>query len=165
MTRTLLSATLALALAGAAQAREYTGPAPAPTDAAEREIAALFDRWNAALATGKPDQVAGLYAEDGVLQPTVSNWMRQGRDEVQDYFVKFLALKPQGVINARDIRKVDEDTAIDAGIYTFTLTENGQSRQVQARYTYVYERIDGDWKIVLHHSSAMPEPVPHLAAN
>ena len=71
----------------------------------------------------------------------------------------------QGVINARDIRKVDEDTAIDAGIYTFTLTENGQSRQVQARYTYVYERIDGEWKIVLHHSSAMPEPVAHLASN
>ena len=74
-------------------------------------------------------------------------------------------LDPQGVINARDIRVIDEDTAMDAGIYTFTLTEAGKSRQVQARYTYVYEKLDGEWKIVLHHSSAMPEPVAHLASN
>ena len=165
MTRSLMAAAMVLALAGTAQAREYTQTAPAPADPAEREIAALFDTWNAALATGKPETVAALYAEEGVLQPTVSNWMREGRDKVQDYFVKFLTLKPQGVINSRNIQKVDDDTAIDAGIYTFTLTENGQSRQVQARYTYVYEKLDGEWKIVLHHSSAMPEPVKHLAAN
>ena len=165
MTRTLLSAAFVLALAGTAQAREYTEKAPAPTDPTEREIAALFDRWNNTLATGKPEQVAALYAENGVLQPTVSNWMRKGREEVADYFVKFLALQPKGVINSRDIQKVDEDTAIDAGIYTFTLTEAGKTRQVQARYTYVYEKIDGEWKIALHHSSAMPEPVKHLAAN
>ena len=54
---------------------------------------------------------------------TVSNWMRQGRNEVADYFVKFLQLDPKGVINARDIRLIDEDTAMDAGIYTFTLSE------------------------------------------
>lgn len=160
-----LTAALALALAGSATAREYTGTAPAPANSAEKEIAALFDQWNAALATGEPAKVAALYAPDGVLQPTVSNWMRQGRDEVQDYFVKFLQLDPKGVINARDIRVIDEDTAMDAGIYTFTLTEGGQSRQVQARYTYVYEKLDGQWKIVLHHSSAMPEPVRHLASN
>ena len=165
MTRTLLSAAFLLALASTAQAREYTEKAPAPTDPTEREIAALFDRWNNTLATGKPEQVAALYAENGVLQPTVSNWMRKGRDEVADYFVKFLTLQPKGVINTRNIQKVDEDTAIDAGIYTFTLTEAGKTRQVQARYTYVYEKIDGEWKIALHHSSAMPEPVKHLAAN
>jgi hypothetical protein len=31
--------------------------------------------------------------------------------------------------------------------------------QVQARYSYIYRKIDGVWKIAEHHSSAMPEPV------
>jgi uncharacterized protein (TIGR02246 family) len=40
----------------------------------EREsIAALFDRWNEALATKDPATVANLYGHDAVLLPTVSN--------------------------------------------------------------------------------------------
>jgi hypothetical protein len=44
----------------------------------------------------------------------------------------------------------------NAGVYTFTF---GDGAQVMARYSYLYQRIDGDWKILEHHSSAMPEPV------
>lgn len=157
---------LLLGLSTSVMAREYRGEAPMPTDADEREIAALFDRWNASLATGNPQQVAALYAEDGVLQPTVSNWMRVGQDEIANYFESFLKKKPQGVINAREIKLLDEDSALDAGIYTFTLHDDkGASHQVQARYTYVYEKQDGEWKISLHHSSAMPEPVASLSMN
>ncbi|MEZ5456653.1 MAG: SgcJ/EcaC family oxidoreductase [Lysobacteraceae bacterium] len=163
--RTLVTSfALLLGLSTSAMAREYRGEAPLPVDADEREIAALFDRWNAALATGNPQQVAALYAADGVLQPTVSNWMRVGQDEIANYFESFLKKQPQGVINSREIKLLDDDSALDAGIYTFTLHDGqGGSQQVQARYTYVYEKQDGEWKISLHHSSAMPEPVASLA--
>jgi hypothetical protein len=30
---------------------------------------------------------------------------------------------------------------------------------VKARYTYVYESVNGQWLIAHHHSSAMPEVV------
>lgn len=53
---------------------------------------------------------------------------------------------------------LDDNTAVDAGTYVFTLPdpETGQVREVEARYTYIYEKIDGDWLVVNDHSSATP---------
>ncbi|MDL5367447.1 SgcJ/EcaC family oxidoreductase [Xanthomonas sp. NCPPB 2654] len=154
--------TLALSLttttALAAPAMSYSGQPSPPTAGEEREIAGLFDRWNAALATGNAERVADLYARDGVLLPTVSNQVRASRAEIENYFSHFLAAKPRGVINYRQVRLLDDDSAVDAGVYTFTLTNpDGSTRKVQARYTFVYEKRDGQWLIINHHSSAMPE--------
>ncbi|MNG32396.1 Calcium/calmodulin dependent protein kinase II Association [compost metagenome] len=55
---------------------------------------------------------------------------------------------------------------MDSGVYTFTLTQaDGSKREVQARYTFLYERLDGQWKIINHHSSAMPEVAKTLHAS
>lgn len=120
-------------------------------------IAKLFTEWNAALATGDPQRVADRYAADAVLLPTVSNQVRTDRAGIVDYFTHFLAAKPQGVIKESHIDVLDRTTAIDTGVYVFTLTENGVQRKVEARYTFVYELRGGKWLIVNHHSSAMPE--------
>lgn len=163
----ILAAALSALLAACGQpAAPAAAPAPAPEAAlpAEADIAALFDRWNAALATKDPAQVAALYAADGVLQPTVSNDVRTTPEEIQAYFVDFLKLSPQGTINERTIRVLDDTTAVDAGVYTFGLTRDGKAEWVTARYTYVYELEDGVWKIKTHHSSAMPEPVAQRPA-
>ena len=135
----------------------YHEIAAAPTNQREAEIASLFDRWNAALATGDADTVARLYASDAVLEPTVSNEVRTTPAGIKDYFVKFLKLKPQGTINLREIRLLSDNSALDTGVYTFDLTKNGKHQKVQARYTFVYRKVDGEWKILNHHSSAMPE--------
>ena len=120
----------------------------------ENEILALFDRWNAALQTGDPKQVAALYdGVDGVLLPTVSNQVRHNHAEIEDYFVHFLAKGPKGAIDESNVR-IFGDLAINSGVYTFAFS-NGD--RVQARFTYVYKQVDGEWLIVEHHSSAMPE--------
>ena len=137
----------------------YGNEAVAPATAAERQIAGLFDHWNAALATGKPDEVVKLYHPKGTLLPTVSNKVRATPGEIKDYFEHFLELKPQGVINYRDIRVLDKDTAIDSGVYTFDIVKDGKPAKVQARYTFVYEKLGKQWLIINHHSSAMPEQV------
>jgi uncharacterized protein (TIGR02246 family) len=159
--QTLAIAVLSLpaTLVCAGDAKAYSGAPVQPSTAAEREIAALFDRWNAALATGRPNEVARLYAPTGVLAPTVSNEVRDTPAKIQDYFAKFLQSKPQGKVNYRQIRVLDENTALDTGVYTFSLTTDGKVSKVQARYTYLYEKINGEWKIMNHHSSAMPEPI------
>jgi uncharacterized protein (TIGR02246 family) len=128
-------------------------PAP-PTEA---DIKKLFDDWNTALGTLDPAKVADLYAPDAILLPTVSDKVRKTRADIIDYFKHFLELKPKGEIKERTIKIIGNNVAIDTGIYEFTITENGETKKVKARYTFVYEFKDGKWKIVNHHSSKMPE--------
>ncbi|WP_405671184.1 SgcJ/EcaC family oxidoreductase [Streptomyces sp. NBC_01530] len=123
------------------------------------QIAGLFDTWNKALRTGDSDKVADLYARDATLLPTVSNEVRTDRAGIVDYFDHFLANKPVGTKIETIVNVLDSNSAIDTGVYEFTLTDHdtGRKRVVEARYTYTYEKIDGKWKIVNHHSSVMPE--------
>lgn len=123
------------------------------------QIAGLFDNWNRALQTGDSDKVADLYAKNAVLLPTVSNKVRTDRAEIVDYFDHFLQNKPVGTKIKTIVDVLDSNSAIDTGIYEFTLTDHdtGKKSVVEARYTYTYEKIGGKWLIVNHHSSAMPE--------
>jgi uncharacterized protein (TIGR02246 family) len=123
----------------------------------QAEVAALFDTWNQALQSGDPDKVTALYAFNGILLPTVSNQVRHNHAEIRDYFVHFLAKKPQGKIDESNIR-IFNDIAINSGVYTFNFAPPGEAAfAATARFTFVY-RWQGDrWQIVEHHSSLMPE--------
>jgi uncharacterized protein (TIGR02246 family) len=153
-----LIASMATAYAGMA----YHGTAHAGTAQAthmscqpvtDGQIAAFFDSWNAALASGDPKTVAKRYAADSVLLPTVSNMPRLTPAAKEDYFKVFLQNKPQGKIDSRTIQ-IGCNSALDAGLYTFTFADG---KQVQARYSYTYSWNGKEWLITSHHSSAMPE--------
>src|SRR5262245_3057923 len=161
-TTSLLVASLALGLIACA-----SGPSGAPADssaaaasackaATEKDIAALFDTWNAALQTGDPHKVSALYAERSILLPTLSNKPRMNAAEKADHFHHFLANKPSGKVDFRSI-EVGCNTAVDAGLYTFKFAVTGA--EVKARYTYTYKWDGKKWLISSHHSSAMPEKI------
>ncbi|MEH0424636.1 SgcJ/EcaC family oxidoreductase [Streptomyces sp. B21-083] len=130
-----------------------------PKKASKKQIAALFDGWNKTLQTGDSKKVTARYAKDAVLLPTVSNKIRTNPAEIADYFDHFLENKPVGKKIKSYINVVDDNSAIDAGSYYFILTDpkTGEKRRVDARYTYEYEKRGGQWLIVNHHSSMMPE--------
>ena len=150
---------LAFALAGCA-----TGPTPpGPTQATHtqackatsaQEIAALFDRWNQTLQTGDPKQVVARYAPQSILLPTMSNQPRLTVAQKEDYFHHFLENRPSGKIDMRHIA-LGCNSAVDAGLYTFTFARTGAV--VKARYSYTYGWDGAQWLITSHHSSAMPE--------
>lgn len=119
----------------------------------QKDILALFQNWNSALATSDPARVASLYESNAILLPTVSNQVRHNPAEIEDYFVGFLARKPQGVIDECNVR-IFGDIAINSGVYTFTL--DGDVK-VPARFTFVYRWNGQRWLIIEHHSSQMPE--------
>lgn len=120
----------------------------------EAEIASLFDRWNQSLLTGDPQKVVANYAERSILLPTVSNKPRLTPAEKEDYFNHFLEKRPSGKIDLSQI-EIGCNTAVDAGLYTFTFEKTGEV--VSGRYTYTYQWNGKDWLITCHHSSAMPE--------
>lgn len=164
MKKLLITLAATATLAGAATAQTAPATPAAQTGSAARsetckattqaEIAALFDRWNQSLQTGDPARVAANYAERSILLPTVSNEPRQTPAQRLDYFKSFLLDKPAGKIDLRMI-EIGCNTAVDAGVYTFTFGRTGAV--VPARYSYTY-RWDGQrWLITSHHSSAMPE--------
>lgn len=99
--------------------------------ASQKQIAALFDRWNDSLKTGDPQKVVENYAPRSILLPTVSNKPRLTVDEKLDYFKHFLEKKPVGTIDFSDIM-IECNSAIDAGLYTFRLADGSV---VKARYT------------------------------
>ena len=120
----------------------------------ERDIAALFERWNRSLQTGDPGEVVANYAERSILLPTVSDRPRLTPAEKEDYFRHFLADRPSGAIDLRQI-DIGGDMAVDSGLYTFTFARTG--RAVRGRYSFVYRWDGSQWLIVSHHSSMMPE--------
>jgi len=120
----------------------------------KKEIASLFNRWNKSLKSGDPDQVVKNYAKNSILLATLANKPRLTIAEKKSYFKFFLTNKPSGKINTRKI-EVGYDTAVDAGIYTFTFAKTGAV--VKARYTFTYRFNKNKWLITSHHSSRMPE--------
>ncbi|MEX3100520.1 SgcJ/EcaC family oxidoreductase [Streptomyces sp. V2] len=161
--RALVIGTASLVVAGSIGAGvSFAGPEHKPQSkrATKAQISGLFTTWNATLRTGDAEKVADLYADNAVLLPTVSNKIRTDHAGIVDYFEHFLANKPVGKKLTTIVNVLDDNSAIDTGIYQFTLTDpkTGAKSVVKARYTYEYEKQrDGDWKIVNHHSSKMPE--------
>ena len=127
----------------------------------DAEVKGLFGLWNDALATLDPATVAKRYSKTPVLLPTVSDTPRTNFASIQDYFVNFLQLKPQGVILESHVSS-GPNWAKDAGIYEFTMGADGS--KVKARYSFIYAYEDGEWKISHHHSSVMPEASKAAAA-
>lgn len=157
---TALLTTTAVSLAPASPIfLKVNAPVPASCPpVSEAEIVGQFAFLNRAWSTGDPDTVTALFTTDPVLLPTVSNTPRTTPAGVRDYFTSFLRLKPVARIDTSTV-EIDCRTASRVGTRTVTLTDptNGQSRQVRARYSFIYRFEDGAWKIDQLHSSVMPE--------
>jgi uncharacterized protein (TIGR02246 family) len=122
------------------------------------EIEAQFQRFTDAWATLDPDAVTALFTVEPVLLPTMSNLPRTTAAGVRDYFVSFLRNRPAARIDTSTV-EIDCRTASRVGTWTVTLTDpvTGLSREVGARYSFIYRLEAGAWKIDHLHSSLMPE--------
>jgi len=129
----------------------------------EADVAAAMDAWGDYLAKGtseNPGEILTLYAEDGVLWGTISSKRRDDPAAIRDYFVNAYKALPNLTVTFEDphIRVYGGDTAVNTGYYTFSYEKDGAPQSLPARYSFTLVKRDGDWQIVDHHSSAMPQP-------
>src|SRR4051812_34323539 len=76
---------------------------------------------------------------------------------VKAYFVGAFQALPKATVKFGDqLIRVYGDTAVNTGYYTFSYTKDGETKSIPARYSFTYVKDGNEWKIVDHHSSAMP---------
>ena len=117
---------------------------------------AMFEKWNQTLATKDPAAVAALYTADNDFLPTLSPDFKKGTAGAEDYFKHFLEKNPTGEIVADAVQQLGPDAILHSGMYNFTVGPAENRQVVAARFTFVYKKVDGEWKIAHHHSSLKP---------
>ena len=112
----------------------------------------LLQKWVGAIKSGDPKQVTNLYHDDGILLGTFSNKERVGHELIVEYFENLLK-SPVDVEIVSEHPHDFESAAVNSGLYNFVT--NGKT--INARFSFVYNKDNDEWKIVSHHSSVMPE--------
>lgn len=147
-------------LAPAAHAKDMAASAikaPSSVSETKKEVESAFAAWRTALSSGKAAPIVALYADDAVLLATLANQPITTQKERTKYF-EGLTAKPElkATVNEEIVRVLDEDDAIVSGVYTFSFKDGEKTVSIPARYSFVFDKIDGKWIIVEHHSSKMP---------
>jgi uncharacterized protein (TIGR02246 family) len=120
-------------------------------------VEALGQTWGQTLAGRNPQQIAALYSSEAVLLATFTNELDTA-PEILDYFTGLTKREGLNVrFDEQNIRILDENTATNSGLYTFSFVQDGKTMYVPARYTFLYEKQGDQWLILEHHSSVRPE--------
>jgi uncharacterized protein (TIGR02246 family) len=120
------------------------------------DVEATTQQWITAFNCKDARGIFALYARDAILFGTASGTLRDKPELVWDYF-KGIADLGDATISTGDHRvQVFGDVAINTGYYTRASMQDGKEIKNPARFTFVYQRREGKWMIVNHHSSALP---------
>jgi uncharacterized protein (TIGR02246 family) len=125
----------------------------------QEDVAAAGDKWAVVFAENNPDTILALYARDAVLWGTLSPSVRSDPAALKAYFVGAFQALPKATVKFGDkLIRVYGNTAVNTGYYTFSYTKDGETKSIPARYSFTYVLDGNQWRIVDHHSSAVPPP-------
>jgi uncharacterized protein (TIGR02246 family) len=123
----------------------------------KKEVKEAFAAWRAALSGGDAQKIVDLYADDAVLLATLHNDPIVTQGARLKYFEGLVTKKDmKATVDEEMVRVLDSNTAMVNGVYTFSFEEDGKVTKIPARYTYVFEKENDKWMIVVHHSSKLP---------
>jgi len=133
---------------------------PASVLAGDKEdVAAATRNWAEGMTDHDAERVVKLYDPEAILWGTRSPSLRKDPAKVREYFGILQTVPPsyKAILGEQNIR-VYGDIAINTGAYTFSEMRDGKEILRPARFSFVYHKNPaGQWLIVDHHSSAVPE--------
>jgi hypothetical protein len=116
-----------------------------------------FRSWNDALKAKDYEMASALYStSDLSFLPTVSPEFIRDAPSTKRYFQDFVKRLPDGKITDDSVQFLSEDSYLHTGMYTFMTGPNDARTPVSARFTYMWQKMKGRWKIIHHHSSVVP---------
>ena len=134
-----------------------TAPRHSTQDATERAaVERATHAWAEAYNTRDPARIVAYYEPDAVFWGTSMKVIATTRDGIAEYF-KDAAKRPdaRAKIGEQHVR-VYGDTAFSSGYNTFTDVRDGKPTVNAARFTMIFHKRDGAWRLVHHHSSRLP---------
>jgi uncharacterized protein (TIGR02246 family) len=131
-----------------------------PNESAQRAVSQLEDQWAKALETHDTAFLAGVVAPD--FRATGDSGVTFGRAEllrdVADTATTVRDVHDQG----REVRIYGNGTvAVVTALGTWTVEKGEQTGQFSGRYTEVWVKRDGGWKVVTGHYTDVPQPGSH----
>lgn len=150
MRRWLIIVAFALSACGTA-ARQST------EDATERAaVERATHAWAEAYNTRDPARIVAFYEPDAVFWGTSMKVIATNRHAVAEYF-KGAAKRPdaRAKIGEQHVH-VYGDMGFSSGYNTFTDVRDGKPIVNAARFTMIFHKRDGVWRLVHHHSSRLP---------
>lgn len=118
----------------------------------------LVTQWCEAIGMRNPDRITELYSDDAVLISTLNNDALRSLLAIHKYFSMLTQRADLRVtMLEQDCRMIDANTAMLTGSYVFRFTENDAEVKLPARYTFICQQRDLQWRILHHHSSQLPQ--------
>jgi uncharacterized protein (TIGR02246 family) len=149
--RTIL---LSLSIVFASACSTTISPLPA---ASMRQVAAATDEWRAAYDSRDPKRITAQYAADAALWGTNLKVIATTPAAIAEYFKDAAARPDARVVFGEQNIRVYGDLALNSGTYTFNGVRDGKPSSTPARYSFAFRRQEGQWLIVDHHSSRLPQ--------
>ena len=135
------------------------------SDIDEASVRAATEAWIAAFNRSDTPAICALYDPQAVLWGTTAAELITTPQGIAAYFDAVFALQPVPRMALGEVLpRVFGEVAVSTGHYTLTLAPAPHLRVVPARFSFTWRRTAGTWRIVDHHSSAVPTPLNALAA-
>jgi uncharacterized protein (TIGR02246 family) len=123
------------------------------------EVAQIAAPRNQAFEDGNADAYAAAFADNAVLQSSVSAFRIEGKEAIRAYFTELFQSYPRRrvVIRQPATRVYNDDLVISNGYAALSLTDQrGQAMTLPLRYSIIWGKVGGRWQIVDQHVSRLP---------
>lgn len=127
------------------------------------KVEKAYHDWCVAISTAKGNahEVVKFYAPGAVLLPTLSAKILSNYHHGLNAYYADLTKRPNIKCSTEKLTThlygKYPKFAVNTGYYTFSYTDtDGKTKEIPARFSFVYQKVNRDWLIVNQHSSVMP---------